>query len=80
MRLCETADGIIDADERRAGAEWNPNYIGDHFHVEEYAGNASKVRGRVRLMPESYDALEAEIARHNAKVVGDPPRSKRRRK
>lgn len=44
--------------------EWNPNYVGDAFHIETH-GDGHTVHGRVRLAPADEFSLRREIRAHN---------------
>lgn len=61
---------IIDEDDENEHGAWNPNYIGDGHHLEEYDGDSANVRGRYRLPPQSDRVLLREI-RH-AGDLGTP--------
>lgn len=73
-RLVETAEGIVEEDGSRAG-DWNPNYVGDRFHIEEYDGDVANVHGRVRLEPTSTAALQREIKQSTPDSFDLPHRS-----
>ena len=49
--------------DRASREGWNPNYLGDSFHIEEYEGDAANVAGRVRLAPTTTASLQREIDR-----------------
>lgn len=63
-RLVEGIKGsrvvVTESDDANAH-DWNPNYLGDVMHIEEYRD--SRWHNRTRLEPEGIDALLREIKR-----------------